>query len=91
MPVLIFIVVIGFIAGIIARLLSPGPNRPKGFLLTTVLGIAGAFLATYVGETVGLYRPHQGAGLIGATIGAVVILFLWNQMVTRGIIPDHGI
>jgi len=91
MPVLLFIIVIGFVAGIIARLLSPGPNKPKGFILTTVLGVAGAFLATFIGGSIGLYRPHQGAGLIGATFGAIVILFLWNQLVTRGLIPDHGI
>ena len=50
---IIWIIVIGFIAGLIARVLSPGPNDPKGFLLTTVLGIAGAFLATFIGQTIG--------------------------------------
>ena len=58
---IIWIIVIGFIAGMIARVLSPGPNDPKGFLLTTVLGIAGAFLATFIGQTVGWYRLDQGA------------------------------
>ena len=52
---------IGFIAGLIAGVLSPGPNDPKGFLLTTVLGIAGAFLATFIGQTVGWYRLDQGS------------------------------
>ena len=91
MGVLLLIVVIGFIAGIIARLLSPGPNRPRGFLLTTVLGIAGALLATAIGDATGIYRPHQGAGLIGATVGALVILFVWNRLVISGAIPDHGL
>src|SRR6516165_2026004 len=73
MGVFLWIVIIGFIAGIIARLLMPGPNTPKGFVVTTILGIAGAFLATIIGDATGLYRPGQGAGLVGATIGALVI------------------
>jgi uncharacterized membrane protein YeaQ/YmgE (transglycosylase-associated protein family) len=87
---IIWIIVIGFIAGLIARVLSPGPNDPKGFLLTTVLGIAGAFLATFIGQTVGWYRLDQGAGLIGATIGAVIVLFIWNRLVTHDLIRDPG-
>jgi uncharacterized membrane protein YeaQ/YmgE (transglycosylase-associated protein family) len=92
MPVLLFIFVIGFVAGIIARLLVPGPNKPKGFVLTTLLGVAGAFLATFVGHLLGLYRPpYQGAGFIGATIGAMAILFIWNRLVAWRVIPDHGL
>jgi uncharacterized membrane protein YeaQ/YmgE (transglycosylase-associated protein family) len=91
MGVFLWIVVIGFVAGIIARLLMPGPNKPKGFVVTTVLGLAGAFLATIVGEIAGLYRPGQGAGLIGATVGALVILFVWHRLVASRVIPDHGI
>ena len=91
MGVLLWIGLIGFVAGIIARLLMPGPNKPKGFVVTTVLGIAGAFLATIVGDAAGLYRPGQGAGLIGATVGALVILFVWNRLVASQVIPDHGV
>jgi len=92
MPVLFFIIVIGFVAGVIARFLMPGPNTPKGFVLTTLLGIAGAILATVVGHVLGFYRPpYQGAGLIGATVGAMVILFIWNRLVAWEIIPDHGL
>jgi uncharacterized membrane protein YeaQ/YmgE (transglycosylase-associated protein family) len=87
---IIWIIVIGFIAGIIARFLSPGPNDPKGFVLTTVLGIAGAFLATFIGQAVGWYRPDQGAGFIGATIGAVLVLFIWNRLVAHRVIADPG-
>ncbi len=76
----LWIVVIGFVAGIIARLLSSAPNKPTGFLLTTVLGIAGAFLATFVGQATGWYAPDQGAGFITATIGAIVVLFIWNRV-----------
>ena len=80
---IIWIIVIGFVAGIIARLLSPGPNAPKGFILTTGLGIAGAFVATFIGQTIGWYRLDQGAGLIGATLGALLVLFIWNRLVAH--------
>jgi uncharacterized membrane protein YeaQ/YmgE (transglycosylase-associated protein family) len=76
----IWIVLIGFVAGILARLLSSAPNKPTGFLLTTVLGIAGAFLATFIGQAVGWYAPDQGAGFITATVGAIVVLFIWNRV-----------
>lgn len=87
---MLWIIIVGFVAGIIARLISPGPNDPKGFILTTVLGIAGAFLATFVGQTLGWYRPDQGAGFITATIGALVVLFIWNRLVASGRISDPG-
>ena len=57
---IIWIIIIGFLAGVIARLLSPGPNNPTGFILTTVLGIVGAFVATFLGQAVGWYRADQG-------------------------------
>lgn len=76
----IWIVLIGFVAGIVARLVSSAPNKPTGFLLTTVLGIAGAFLATFIGQAVGWYAPDQGAGFITATIGAIVVLFIWGRI-----------
>src|ERR1700751_5997797 len=85
---LIWIIIVGFVAGIIARMLSPGPNNPSGFILTTVLGIIGAFLATWIGQAIGHYSPDQGAGFITATIGALVVLFIWNRLVARGAIPD---
>ena len=88
---ILWIILIGFVAGLIARLLAPGPNRPTGFILTTVLGIAGAFLATFIGQTIGWYRADQGAGLIGATIGAVLVLFIWNRLVVNRTINDPGI
>jgi uncharacterized membrane protein YeaQ/YmgE (transglycosylase-associated protein family) len=80
---LLWIVLVGFVAGVIARLLAPGPNRPSGFLLTTALGIAGAFVATWIGQTIGWYRPDQGAGFIAATLGAIVVLFAWNRLAAR--------
>jgi uncharacterized membrane protein YeaQ/YmgE (transglycosylase-associated protein family) len=87
---IVWIILIGFIAGIIARLLSPGPNNPSGFILTTILGIVGAFLATYIGQAVGWYRADQGAGFIGATVGAVIVLFIWNRLVAARVVSDPG-
>jgi len=87
----IWIVIVGFIAGLIARFLSPGPNNPSGFILTTVLGIVGAFLATFIGQAIGWYRADQGAGFIMATVGALVVLFIWNRLVVGGHIRDPGV
>lgn len=87
---ILWIILVGFVAGLIARFLAPGPNKPTGFLLTTVLGIAGAFLATFIGQAVGWYRLDQGASFVGATIGAIVVLFIWNRLVASGRIRDPG-
>lgn len=74
-----------------SRWLSPGPNRPSGFVLTTVLGIGGAFLATFLGQPVGWYRADRGAGFIAATIGAVAVLFIRNRLVASGGVGDPAI
>ncbi len=87
---MLHIIIVGFVAGILARLLSPGPNNPRGFILTTVLGIVGAFLATAVGQAVGHYDLNEGAGFITATIGALVVLFIWNRLVASRVISDPG-
>jgi uncharacterized membrane protein YeaQ/YmgE (transglycosylase-associated protein family) len=87
---ILWVILVGFVAGIIARILSPGPNNPSGFILTTVLGIAGAFLATLIGQSFGFYGPSQGAGFITATIGALIVLFIWNRLVARRMISDPG-
>ena len=87
---ILWIIVIGFVAGVIARFLAPGPNNPQGFILTTVIGIVGAFLATFIGQAVGWYRLDQGAGIIGAVVGAVVVLFVWHRLVSRAVIQDPG-
>jgi uncharacterized membrane protein YeaQ/YmgE (transglycosylase-associated protein family) len=87
---LLWVIVVGFIAGLIARFLSPGPNNPTGFILTTVLGIVGAFLATFIGQAVGWYRADQGAGIIAATVGAIIVLFIWHRLVARGVVRDPG-
>jgi uncharacterized membrane protein YeaQ/YmgE (transglycosylase-associated protein family) len=88
---ILWIIIIGFLAGIIARLFAPGPNNPSGFILTTVLGIVGAFIATFLGQAIGWYGPDQGAGLIGAVVGALVVLFVWHRLVVSRTISDHGV
>jgi uncharacterized membrane protein YeaQ/YmgE (transglycosylase-associated protein family) len=87
---MLYVLLVGAVAGILARMISPGPNNPSGFILTIVLGIAGAFLATFVGQAIGHYGPDQGAGFITATLGALVVLFIWNRLVARRVIPDPG-
>jgi uncharacterized membrane protein YeaQ/YmgE (transglycosylase-associated protein family) len=78
-------IIIGFIAGVVAKLVTPGDREPKGFILTTILGIVGAFVATYLGQAVGWYGPDQNAGFIGAIVGAVIILLVWGLIQrTRG-------
>jgi len=83
---ILWIIVVGFVAGMIARFLVPGPRNPNGFILTTILGIVGAALATWVGQAIGHYSVDQGAGFITATIGAVVVLFIWHRLVANGVI-----
>ena len=76
---LIWTLIIGFVAGIIAKVIMPGSNNePSGFVLTTVLGIGGAFVATFLGHMLGWYRADQSAGLIGAVVGAIVVLAIWG-------------
>jgi uncharacterized membrane protein YeaQ/YmgE (transglycosylase-associated protein family) len=80
---ILWTIIIGFVAGVIAKILHPGSNEPAGFILTTLLGIAGAFLATYLGQAIGWYRADEGAGLIGATVGAIIVLTIWSFMARR--------
>jgi uncharacterized membrane protein YeaQ/YmgE (transglycosylase-associated protein family) len=80
---ILWLIIIGFIAGVIAKFLHPGPNEPAGFILTTLLGIAGAFVATYLGQALGWYHADQGAGLIGAVVGAVIVLVVWGLFAPR--------
>ena len=80
---IIWTIIIGFIAGVIAKFLMPGPDEPSGFILTTILGIVGAFLATFLGQAVGWYRAGEGAGLIGAVVGAVIVLAIWGAIARR--------
>jgi uncharacterized membrane protein YeaQ/YmgE (transglycosylase-associated protein family) len=80
---IIWTIVIGFVAGVIAKFLTPGDNEPSGFIMTTILGIVGAFVATYLGQSLGWYSADQGAGLIGAVIGAVIVLVVYGLIAGR--------
>jgi len=80
---IIWTIVIGFVAGVIAKFIMPGSNEPSGFVLTTILGIVGAFVASYLGQALGWYRPGEGAGLIGAVVGAIVVLVIWGAVAKR--------
>jgi uncharacterized membrane protein YeaQ/YmgE (transglycosylase-associated protein family) len=80
---ILWTIIIGFIAGVIAKFIMPGDNEPSGFILTTILGIAGAFVASYLGQALGWYRPGEGAGLIGAVVGAIIVLFVYGLFAGR--------
>jgi uncharacterized membrane protein YeaQ/YmgE (transglycosylase-associated protein family) len=80
----IWTIIIGFLAGLIARWIHPGvSNEPSGFVVTTLLGVAGAFVATYLGQAIGWYQAGEGAGLIGAVVGAVIVLVIWGIFASR--------
>ena len=80
---IIWTIIIGFIAGLIAKFIMPGNNEPSGFILTTILGIVGAFVATFLGQALGWYSAGEGAGLIGAVVGAIIVLFVWGMIARR--------
>ncbi|WDR05018.1 GlsB/YeaQ/YmgE family stress response membrane protein [Devosia rhodophyticola] len=80
---IIWSIIIGFLAGMIAKWITPGDNKPSGFILTTVLGIVGSLLATWLGQVIGWYGPNDGANFIGAIVGAVIILLAWTQIARR--------
>jgi uncharacterized membrane protein YeaQ/YmgE (transglycosylase-associated protein family) len=80
---ILWTIIIGFVAGVIAKFIMPGDNEPSGFILTTILGIVGAFVATFLGQALGWYHPGEGAGLIGAVVGAIVVLFAYGAIAGR--------
>jgi uncharacterized membrane protein YeaQ/YmgE (transglycosylase-associated protein family) len=77
---IIWEIIIGAIIGVIAKWLSPSPNNPEGFILTTVLGIVGSVVATFLGQAIHLYRPGQSAGFIASVVGAVIVLLIWHAV-----------
>lgn len=80
---ILWTILIGFVAGLIAKFIVPGSGGPSGFVLTTILGIVGAFLATFIGQALGWYTAGEGAGLIGAIVGAVIVLLVWGAVARR--------
>jgi uncharacterized membrane protein YeaQ/YmgE (transglycosylase-associated protein family) len=80
---IIWTIIIGFLAGVIAKFIMPGDNEPSGFILTAILGIVGAFVASYLGQALGWYSPGEGAGFIGAIVGAIIVLFIYGLVAGR--------
>jgi uncharacterized membrane protein YeaQ/YmgE (transglycosylase-associated protein family) len=74
---IIWAILIGFLVGIVAKFLMPGRDG-GGFFVTALLGIVGALVATFLGQAMGIYAAGQSAGFIGAVVGAIVVLFIYN-------------
>ncbi len=79
---IIWTIIMGAVIGAIAKFIMPGSNEPQGFIMTTILGIAGALVAGFLGQAVGFYSAGQGAGIIGSIVGAIVLLVVYG-MVTK--------
>ena len=79
----IYVIIIGFIAGLIARFIIPGPNNPSGFILTTVLGIVGSIVANFIAEKAGWADNGEGMSLLSGVVGAVVLLLIYHLISQR--------
>ena len=75
---IIWTIIVGFLAGVIAKFIMPGDNEPTGFIMTTILGILGSILASYLGQALGWYKAGEGAGFIGAVVGAIILLVIYG-------------
>ena len=75
---IIWTIIIGFLAGFVAKFIMPGDNEPSGFIMTTILGIVGAFVASFLGQALGWYKAGEGAGFIGAVVGAIILLLIYG-------------
>jgi len=81
---IIWTIIIGLLAGIVAKFIVPGSgNEPSGFVLTAIFGIVGAMVATFLGRALGWYGPGQGAGFVGAVVGAIIVLLVWGYLARR--------
>ena len=80
---IIWTIIIGFLAGIVAKFIMPGDNEPSGFILTTILGILGSVVASYLGQALGWYKAGEAAGFIGAVVGAIVLLLIYGFFAGR--------
>ncbi|CAM5527859.1 GlsB/YeaQ/YmgE family stress response membrane protein [Alcaligenes nematophilus] len=74
---IISMIIVGFIVGLLARAIMPGDQK-MGWIMTTILGIVGSFVAGYLGQTMGWYVPGEGAGWIGSIVGAIIVLFVYG-------------
>jgi uncharacterized membrane protein YeaQ/YmgE (transglycosylase-associated protein family) len=79
---IIWTLIIGLVAGIVAKFLMPGRD-PGGFIITMLLGVAGAFVATWLGQSIGWYEAGEGAGFIGAVVGAIILLVVYRLLRRR--------
>lgn len=81
---IIWTIIIGFIVGVVAKFIMPGDKtEPQGFVLTAILGIVGAFVATYLGQAVGWYKAGESAGFFGGVVGAIIVLFIYGLIAGR--------
>ena len=76
----LWIILLGSVVGVLARLVAPGRKGPFGFLLTVALGISGAFAAAYLGQEAGWYDSDDPTGLLSAVVGAVLVLLIWGLL-----------
>ncbi|VTU40681.1 Transglycosylase associated protein [Variovorax sp. PBS-H4] len=79
---IVWTILIGFVAGLVARAIKPGDDS-AGFIVTTLIGIAGSLIATYLGQAMGWYHAGEGAGFIASVVGAIVLLFVWGLLKRR--------
>ena len=79
----LYVIIIGFIAGLIARFIMPGPNDPGGFVMTTILGIVGSVIANFIAVKVGWVQASEGTSLLSGIVGAVIILFVYHLIANR--------
>jgi uncharacterized membrane protein YeaQ/YmgE (transglycosylase-associated protein family) len=82
----VWMVIVGFVVGLVARALLPGDQK-LGLIMTAVLGIVGSLLAGVLGQAVGWYQAGQGAGFLGSVVGAIVVLFVYSKVVSKGSTP----
>jgi uncharacterized membrane protein YeaQ/YmgE (transglycosylase-associated protein family) len=81
---IVWTIIVGFIVGVVAKFIMPGDKaEPKGFILTTILGIVGAVVATYLGQAIGWYKAGESAGFIGGVVGAIILLFVYGLVAGR--------
>jgi uncharacterized membrane protein YeaQ/YmgE (transglycosylase-associated protein family) len=80
---ILWTILIGFIVGVVAKFLMPGDKEPTGFILTAILGIVGAFVATFLGQAIGWYGPGDSAGFIGGVVGAIIVLAVYGFFAVR--------
>ncbi len=85
---MLWTLIVGLIVGAIAKFLMPGRD-PGGFIITMLLGVAGAFVASFIGDSLGWYEQGEAAGLVASVVGAVILLAIYRAVVGKGQITHH--